>query len=415
MSEYKKYVIVKNVDLPPDQKYNGLSKDDEYEHLYTLDTLGIPMGEVEMTDEEKEYVENLPQVKFVEEVKTYSVPKPDQPDGDFTTRGEGSIRAINANVAHDKGYKGKGVKVADLDTGLDNTWADRLRSQNQLVAIADFTNSSSGTNDRQGHGTHTAGTIYEVAPEALFIIGKVLGDNGSGSTSGIIKGISWAIEQGAQVINQSLGAFPDSDAVNDSLSLAVNAARDKGVLMPCAAGNDQDSHPNRDCANETSPGAAARAICVAATDDNKNIARFSNKGSVVDIAAPGVNVTSWGLNGRSGASMSGTSMATPHVAGALTVLLSAASDPDKVETALYKGSTDTGLPLDREGNGFLNVSVSLSLLLETEEPVEEYKPHLDRVGLYTFNHQRGEYFEKRCVLTTRAEGEIGAFFPKPKE
>jgi len=389
MPDYKKYIIVKTVDLPQEQKFQDLSKIDEYEHLNTLDPLGVPMGTVEMTEEEVERVRELPQVKEVYEEKIYSVPEPK----DETGQGIEDMQLHNFTVAHEKGYKGQGKKVAVLDTGLDDTHSSRLGSR--LLERADFTFSASGPNDRQGHGTHCMGLIANGAPEAILLSGKVLGDNGSGSTSGIIKGINWAISKGANVISQSLGSFPDSDPMNDALSIAVNAARDKGVLMPVAAGNDQNdvSDPNRNCADETVPAAASRAITVAAVDHNNNIGSFSNKGTCIDIAAFGVNVVSWGLSGTYGRLMTGTSMATPLVAAAVTVLLGASSVPDMVEKALYEGANDTALDLLREGHGVMDVAASLALLLG------ETVGDLPRISLYKLDEERGDLLLQDWQLT----------------
>lgn len=406
MAEYKKYIIVKNVDLPEEQKYQGLSKNDEYEHLNTLEPLGVPMGAVEMTEEEVREVEALPQVAYVQEDKEVSYPNPLEAQDAET---QAALAFHNVQEAHSQGFKGKGIRVAVLDTGLDETHATSLG--NLLIGTNDFTGGWTGSNDMDGHGTHCMGVVHDVAPEAELMAGKVLGDDGSGSTSGIIKGINWSVTLGADVISMSLGGFPDPDARNDALSLAVNKAREQGVLVPVAAGNDQDSYEGRMCAEESVPAAADRAICVAAVDTNGRIASFSNAGSVVDIAAMGVEVSSWGLNGSTGVRLSGTSMATPHVAGGCAVLLSANPDPTLVETALLKGSRDTSLHILREGNGIMDLARSLALLVGSGE----YQPGVDRVSLYKFNDERGELLEKKLVLTIGSgakKTEIGTFTPK---
>ncbi len=396
MQDYKKYVIVKKVDLPETNKYHGLTRDNEYEHLNTLDTLGVPMGEVPMTEEEVEFVKSLPQVDFVEEVKTLSIPTPQISE---EPQGADDLKFHRVNEVHQRGYKGKGVKVAVLDTGLDETHKNQIGST--VVAIQDFTGSPSGWNDRQGHGTHCCGVVMQVAPEASLIVGKVLGDNGSGTTTGIIRGINWAVAQGAQVISQSLGSFPDPEAATDSLAVAVNAARDKGVLMPCAAGNDQDDYPTRECADENGPGAARGAQCVAAVDRNSNIAYFSNMGDAVDIAAVGVNVMSWGKGGTFGVAMSGTSMATPHIAGIVTLLLSAASGPDRVEQALYRGARNTSLDIKREGYGIADALGSLLLLIPEDTPVPT-EPEYPRISLNRLDEERGELLYGNYQLTIGA-------------
>lgn len=432
---YKKYIIVKKVDLPEEQKYHGLSRDDEYEHLYTLDTLGIPMGEVPLTEDEKDFVESLPQVDFVDEVIEFNVPEPTQPD-DVEKSGNIDLQLHNIPQVHQR-TKGENAVVSVIDTGLDNDHAAKLGTG--LKARIDFTGSSNGANDVQGHGTHVIGVVNQCAPAARILSAKALGDNGSGSTTGIIKAITWSIDNGAHVISLSLGAFPVTNAPNNSLSLAVNSARDKGVLVPCAAGNDQSDYPDRDCANENTPGSAAKAICVAAVNSSGQIAAFSNKGSVVDIAGAGVRVASWGLRGTFGAVMSGTSMATPHVAGGCALLRSVSSDVDKVELSLFKGSRDTSISVDREGHGIMDVLNSYNILVAQPEPTpppteptppapeppaptpppeepapippEEYEKDTPRVSPHRFYKERFLNINRRVVIFYEGVDQ-GVYIPK---
>lgn len=229
-----------------------------------------------------------------------------------------SVKLTGAEAAWAKGLTGKGVKVAVLDTGCDLTHKDL---KDAIVASKDFTNSPSGANDKNGHGTHTAGSVgarkngwgmVGAAYECDLIIGKVLGDSGSGSVDGIAAGIDWAVEQGADVISMSLGG-PGTDTYIPAAFARADAA---GVLLVVAAGNDGNGRP------VNYPGAYPQAIAISAVDSAKRLASFSCTGAKIELCGPGVNVRST-YPGDRFADMSGTSMATPNVAGALALAVQA--------------------------------------------------------------------------------------------
>ncbi|MFF6785351.1 S8 family serine peptidase [Streptomyces sp. NPDC012510] len=247
----------------------------------------------------------------------------------------GGVAQIGAPTAWKAGYDGKGVKVAVLDTGIDATHPDL---KGKILKAKDFSGSGSA-DDRQGHGTHVASTVvgsgaksggkYKgVAPGAELLVGKVLDDTGFGDNSDIIAGMQWAVAQGAKVVNMSLGEV-DTPGV-DPLEKAVNdLSASSGALFVIAAGNSGPSDTT-----VGSPGAAAAALTVAAVDRHDKIASWSSRGPTADgrlkpdIAAPGVDIiaakAAHGIEGNDEApgyvSMSGTSMATPHTAGAAAIL-----------------------------------------------------------------------------------------------
>jgi subtilisin family serine protease len=247
----------------------------------------------------------------------------------------GGVAQIGAPTAWKAGYDGKGVKVAVLDTGIDATHPDL---KGRILKAKNFTDSDSA-DDRQGHGTHVASTIvgsgaksggkYKgVAPGAELLVGKVLDDTGFGDDSDIIAGMQWAVAQGAKVVNMSLGS-PDTADV-DPLEKAVNdLSASSHTLFVIAAGNSGPSDTTIG-----TPGSAASALTVAAVDRDDKIASWSSRGPTADgrlkpdIAAPGVDIiaakAAHGTEGNDEApgyvSMSGTSMATPHTAGAAAIL-----------------------------------------------------------------------------------------------
>lgn len=218
--------------------------------------------------------------------------------------------------------KGKGVVVTVLDTGIDSNHPDL---KNRVKKVKDFSGSPFGATDKQGHGTHTAGTVAAegdlpgVAPQADLIIGKVLGDDGSGGVDAIAAGIDWAVENGADVITMSLGGASTDSFIPPALKRAIAA----GVIVVCAAGNDG---PGENTIGY--PGGYPESIAVAACDVNRNIASFSSRGKNVFCAAPGVNIRSTYPGGQY-ATMSGTSMACPHVAGLAALWVSSHSDVAK--------------------------------------------------------------------------------------
>jgi subtilisin len=212
--------------------------------------------------------------------------------------------------------RGAGVKVAVIDTGIERSHPDlapRLKGGWNAVAKTD------DYNDDNGHGTHCAGTIAAtddgqgvvgVAPEADLYGVKVLDENGSGTFDDVIAGMQWAVDNGMQIASMSLGASRG----NPSLEAAVAAMEKAGVLLIAAAGNSGGS--------VGFPAAYPGAVSVAASDSADKLAYFSSRGPEVDLIAPGVDVDSTYLGGTWD-SLSGTSMATPHVSGLAALYFSA--------------------------------------------------------------------------------------------
>jgi serine protease len=259
---------------------------------------------------------------------------------------------------------GAGVVVAVIDSGVDATHPDLA---GQVIGGLDATTDREGTTtDRHGHGTHVAGTVAAVTGNATGISGvapdvkimpvKVLGDNGSGNMSDTAQGITWAADHGAQVINMSLGGTQQVAAV----STAISYARSKGVTVVAAVGN------SRQQGSPTSyPAADAGVIGVAATDSNDRIGVYSNAGNYVDVAAPGTDILSLAPGGQY-KTMSGTSMASPHVAAVAALMKSyqGSLTPDQIEATLEKSAVDLGgAGFDNDfGNGRIDALAALNAL-----------------------------------------------------
>ncbi|MGL6105075.1 S8 family peptidase [Romboutsia sp.] len=235
------------------------------------------------------------------------------------------VNLINAPAIWNKGYTGKGVTIAIIDTGCDTKHPALSGS---IIGGKNFTTDDKSNpniyEDYQGHGTHVAGTIAAntnnvgitgVAPNANLLILKALDKNGSGSITSIINAINYAIQQKVDIISMSLGGPSDVKALHDAVVLAIN----QNILVVCAAGNRGDNgNPNTD--EFDYPGAYDEVVEVGAIDKNKNIAPFTDSNKFVDVVAPGVAILSTYKN-QSYATLSGTSMATPHVTGALALLI----------------------------------------------------------------------------------------------
>lgn len=273
-----------------------------------------------------------------------------------------SVPQIGAPTAWEAGYDGKGVTVAVLDTGYDPHHPDLV---GQVSEARNFTEDTTAV-DEFGHGTHVAATIAGtgaasdhqsrgVAPGARLLVGKVLDHNGVGLDSQIIAGMQWAVEQGARVVNMSLGGAP-SDGT-DPLSQAVDSlTRASGTLFVVSAGNSGGEQ------TVGAPGSATSALTVGAVDKQDRMAPFSSRGPRLgdsatkpDLVAPGVDIIAaraagTGLGDLVDAehvSLSGTSMAAPHVAGAAAIL--AQEHPDWQAQQLKSALMATSHHLDGPG------------------------------------------------------------------
>lgn len=259
------------------------------------------------------------------------------------------------------------IKLGIVDTGVD-------RSHPLLANVAgakDFTGSASGANDRNGHGTHVTGTVGATDPRIgvasgfELYHGKGLGDSGSGG-GGLVDAVEWCVAQGCEVVSNSWGGG-GQDA---GWERRFQAMAEKGIWLIFAGGNSGPNTPDTDW-----PGRSEHLLNVAALDDQLRPASFSSGGDKIDTSGPGVNIISLKPGGGF-QSMSGTSMATPFVAGLLGVYraaLKAAGLPIpnvyELRKLLTSDATDTYTPGDdrRTGPGWIT-PVLLSLNLTPDPP-----------------------------------------------
>jgi subtilisin family serine protease len=260
------------------------------------------------------------------------------------------IERVNASAAWGV-TQGDGVNLAVIDTGIDTDHPDL-----KVAGGVNCVEPGKPFKDDHGHGTHVAGTIAAqdneqgvvgVAPEVSLYGVKVLDAYGSGTFADVISGIQWAVENGMDIANMSLGAGYGTDALEDAVKKAAAA----GLTIVAAAGNSGG--------DVGYPAAYPETIAVAASDSKDKVAWFSSRGPEVDFIAPGVDVLSTAMDGGY-AEMSGTSMASPHVAGlaALAAASQGLSGPEEIRAALRDAAAKfPGVPAEEQGAGMIDAGL----------------------------------------------------------
>jgi len=291
-------------------------------------------------------IRNNPNVDYIEQDQTISLNQVQSPQNQAIW---GLDRIDQADRPLDTQYQfnttGAGVNAFVIDTGIR---PDHVEFSGRLLAGYNVVADTNGTNDCNGHGTHVSGTVggstWGVAKGVSLVPVRVLDCSGSGSYSGVIAGIDWVAASTLRpaVANLSIGGSA-STALNSAVAGAVN----KGVTMVVAAGNNNAN------ACYYSPASEPSAITVGATDNSDARASYSNYGSCVDIFAPGSAITSaWNTSASASNSISGTSMATPHVTGVAALALAAnpAASPAAVAAFLTGNATPNRLSVVGTGS-----------------------------------------------------------------
>ncbi len=278
---------------------------------------------------------------------------------------------------------GSGVNAYIVDTGILASHQEfNGRVQTGYSAIAD----NNGTNDCNGHGTHVAGTVggstYGIAKNVGLVPVRVLDCAGSGAMSGVIAGLDWIIQNGRKpaVVNMSLGGSAYS-----TLDTAIDNLFNNGYVPVVAAGNS-----NTDACT-SSPARAGKAITVAATDSTDTRASYSNYGSCVDLFAPGSQITSaWIGSNSSAATASGTSMASPHVAGVVATMLenNSTATPQSITDQLLNQST---INLIQNPMGSPNRLLYSLVDTQTITPVPSIIAHISKINATTLRYRNGTW------------------------
>ncbi|WP_425484313.1 S8 family serine peptidase [Halobacillus locisalis] len=291
---------------------------------------------------------NNPNVAYVEKDQVAQATSQTTPYG---------ISQINADDVQAQGTTGNGVKVAVLDSGIDGSHEDLNVAGGESFVSGE----PNALVDGNGHGTHVAGTVagvnntlgvLGVAPSTELYAVKVLGSDGSGSYSGIAQGIEWAISNNMDIINMSLGGSRGSA----TLEQAVNNADNQGVLVVAAAGNEGSKGKKNTIGY---PAKYAAAMAVGAVDSANNRASFSSVGDELEVMAPGVDILS-SVPGNAYDRYNGTSMASPHVAGAAALIL--ADNPGLTNDDIRQKLNNTAISLGDSfyyGNGVIDVQAAV--------------------------------------------------------
>jgi len=301
-------------------------------------------------------------------------------DSQVFTQLDIAVPTVEGYLPHENRYKGKGITIAVIDTGV-SPHADLTKPNNRIVGFKDFVNHKDKPYDDNGHGTHVAGIIagngyssngkyIGIAPESNILGIKALNGQGSGNLSTIIAAISYAVETkekyNTKVLNLSFGTPANNDCNKDPLCRACREAEKKGLIVVAAAGN---SGPNE--GTILSPGISPNVITVGAVNDKRTIdprddvvAPFSSRGPTKeglnkpDIVAPGVNINSLSNSQLDGyKALSGTSMATPLVSGAVALLLEKHDNLSfsQVKEKLLNSCIDLKDNRKNQGAGLLNL------------------------------------------------------------
>ncbi|MED3778575.1 S8 family peptidase [Geobacillus stearothermophilus] len=288
---------------------------------------------------------------------------------DLQTIPEG-IEIIGARKAWEKSQKGSGIVIAVIDSGCDINHPDL---KDNIIGGYNFTNDDEGNKDifkdYIGHGTHVSGIIAAsdndkgvvgVAPKSKLLVLKVIDKSRSGSYEQVVEAIRYAINwvgpngEKVSVINMSIGG-PHSD---EELYEAIKQARKEGIILVAAAGNEGDG--NKDSYEVSFPGFYKEVIQVGSVTESLKPSRFSNTNVNLDFVAPGENVLSTHLNGKY-VELSGTSMAAPHVSGAIALILNMlelkrdSMTPNIVYLYLMEHAKKLGFSINEEGNGLIQL------------------------------------------------------------
>jgi serine protease AprX len=343
-----------------------------------------------------------------------------------------AVPSVGAAKAHELGFTGKGSVIAVIDTGI-YPHRDFVSPDNRILDWHDILNQKDSPYDDNGHGTHVSGIIagngisshgrYKgMAPEALLVGVKALNEHGGGSTSNVMAAIEWCLDNlvklNIKAINMSFGSKAQESYRQDPLCRATTIAWKMGMVICAAAGNE-----GPDAQTINTPGINPKIITVGNVDEHHTLTkhdmllnRSSSRGPTIDniikpnLLAPGTNITSTWINGGY-RSLSGTSMSTPMVTGAVALICQnwPALKPDQIQQLIMKNAHDLGLGPNLQGAGVLDlkgVFNQMTAIKPNPSGLQEILSYhlmetmLNRIGIKpTFFRQKRDEAIKKTLFT----------------
>ncbi|MCM3729516.1 S8 family peptidase [Neobacillus cucumis] len=354
---YENEIVVNFKTIPPQEKIAQYLKDIDGSLREKHETVYIFKSNTKTANElEKYFIRN----QTVEYAEPHYIFVPNDVNDTYYQSYQWNLPAIGTEQGWNLTRGSKKVKIAVVDTGVDLDHPDLAR---RLTTGYNAIDDNNNPDDDNGHGSHVAGIIAADTNNGVGMAGitwynpiipvKVMGADGTGGSFYVSKGIRWAVDHGADVINLSLGNYQSCDV----LESAIDYAQEKNVVVISAAGNDNTSQ-------RSYPAAYPGVLGVAAVDWDGKRAEFSNFGDYVDVAAPGVEIPSTFSNGEY-AALSGTSMAAPHVTALAGLIRSI--NPKLKNTDVVKIITSSARPVNQNrqspyyGNGIINNAEALQL------------------------------------------------------
>lgn len=371
---YDNEVVVNFKDFPTTEGMNQILREIDGELKEQTGNIYIFRSNSKTTGELTEYFNQHEQVEFAEPHYIYLQ---NEVNDTFYQNYQWNLPAVGTEAGWNFSRGSEDIKIAVVDTGVDLNHPDL---SNRLIEGYNVLEKNNKPLDDNGHGTHVAGIIAAVTNNAEGVAGitwynpimpvKVMNSEGFGGSFDVAEGIRWAVDNGADVINLSLGNYQPSLVMEE----AINYALKKDVVVISAAGNDNTSQPSF-------PAAQPGVISVAAVDWEGRRAEFSNFGDHIDIAAPGVHIASTFMDGQY-ASLSGTSMAAPHVTALAGLIRSV--NPRLKNTEVAKIMAQTTQKAGRGGydiyygNGIIDNTNALDLANRRTHPFENPRDWLNR-------------------------------------
>lgn len=352
-------VIVKFSVEPTEQDLEKIAKEIQGKSLKKLNSIVIFQSDTLSTLELMDYFKKQSNIEYAEPHYLYMQNQIDLPnDLLYQEQYQWNLPVIRTEEGWDITKGNDNIVIAVVDTGVDLNHPDLKRRLTKGYNVLEDNNFP---DDNNGHGTHVAGIIASETNNREGVAGltwynkimpiKAIGAEGYGTSFDIAKGIIWAVDHGADVINMSLGNYQSSSLLKEAVDYAYN----QNVVLIAAAGNENTSRPSY-------PASYPQVLSVAAIDYTGNRASFSNFGDYIDVSAPGDLIASTYFN-QQYAALSGTSMASPHVAGLAGLLLSVNPDLTNREVMDIIESTahDLGSPgKDFDfGSGLINIQHAL--------------------------------------------------------